>query len=139
MDKKKIKKPIKEGLFNIPSTPDEPVHLMGSKCPECGSVFFPQQAYCGNCSHETEKITLSNKGKIRDCSIVWYPTLHYKGPVPYITAQVELPENVLVPTLITNQKEPVTLPVGTEVEMVLEKIDEDDEGNEIVIYKFKQI
>ena len=63
---------------------------------------------------------------------------HYKGPVPYSFGWVELPEGIRVETLFTGCA-PENLKIGMKVEMVLEKLHEDDEGNEIICHKFRPI
>lgn len=136
VEKKKL--PLQEGLFTVPSSPDEEPRLLGSKCFACGEVVFPKQIICPHCCREgMEEIALSRRGKVYSSSVVWYPPQLYKGPIPYANAQILLPEGVLIPTILTNcgTDKPVT--VETEVELVLEKFGEDAEGNEIVMYKFK--
>jgi uncharacterized OB-fold protein len=66
------------------------------------------------------------------------PASHYKGPVPYSFGWVELPEGVRIETLYT-ECEPDELKIGLEVEMVLGKIDVDDEGKEIVCHMFRPV
>jgi hypothetical protein len=134
--KKKV--PIEPGLFTIPSSPAEPPHLIGSKCPACGEVVFPRQIICPHCCREgTEEILLSTRGTVYSSTIVHYPPQLYTGPLPYADAQVLLPEGVLIPTVLTNCSLEKPVEIGTEVELVLEKFGEDEEGNEVLMYKFK--
>ena len=64
------------------------------------------------------------------------PPVYYKGPVPYAEGFVELPGGVRVQTLLTDcDFEDIT--IGMEVEMVIETLHEDEEGNEIMTYKFR--
>ena len=44
--------PIEEGYFRIPDDPDAPPVLLGSKCPNCGEVFFPRRMVCAKCLYE---------------------------------------------------------------------------------------
>ena len=54
--------PIEEGYFRIPDDPDAPPVLLGSKCPNCGEVFFPRRMVCAQCLHEgTEDVDLSTR------------------------------------------------------------------------------
>jgi uncharacterized OB-fold protein len=66
------------------------------------------------------------------------PPKYYRGQVPYAEGFVELPEGVRVETLFTgcgfND-----LKVGMDVEMIIEILHEDEEGNEIVAFKFKPV
>jgi uncharacterized OB-fold protein len=132
--------PIKEGLWTVPSSRDEKPQLIGSRCSRCGEVFFPKKAYgiCNHCqSKNLEEVKLSRKGKIYSFTIVMQkPPEYYKGPVPYAEGFVELPEGVRVETLFTDCNFD-DLRIGMDVEMVVEKLHVDEEGNEILAYKFR--
>ena len=131
--------PVREGLWTIPSSSEEESQLIGAKCPSCGEVVFPKNPVCVNCQHQTmDEVKLSRRGKIFSFSIVMLPPPGwYKGPVPYALGSVELPEGVRV--LTTFSGDPEALKVGMDVELVIEKLHEDDEGNEIMGYKFRPI
>ena len=132
--------PIKEGLWTVPSSPGERPQLIGSRCLRCGEVFFPKKAYgiCNHCqSKNLEEIKLNRKGKIYSFTIVMQkPPEYYKGPVPYAEGFVELPEGVRVESLFTDCNFD-DLRIGMDVEMVVEKLHVDEEGNEILAYKFR--
>jgi uncharacterized OB-fold protein len=66
------------------------------------------------------------------------PPVYYQAEVPYAIGFVELPEGIRVETLFAgcNLED---LKVGMEVEMVIEKLHEDEEGKEILAYKFKPV
>jgi uncharacterized OB-fold protein len=132
--------PIKEGLWTIPSSHEEKPQLIGSRCNLCGEVFFPKKAYgiCTYCqSRNLEEIKLSRRGKIYSFTVVIQrPPEYYKGPVPYAEGFVELPEGVRVETLFTGCNFD-DLKIGMDVEMVIERLHEDEEGNEIMVFKFR--
>ena len=54
---------------------------------------------------------------------------------------LELPEEVIVPAILTDGDKVVTevVPPGTEAELVIEKFGDDPDGNEILMYKFKLV
>jgi uncharacterized OB-fold protein len=131
---------LKEGLFTMPASEDEKPQLLGNECPSCGEIIFPRHEMCPNCQERNIKdITLSRRGKIYSHTIVMQrPASHYRGPVPYAFGWVELAEGVRVETLYTGcDFEELT--VGTEVELVIEKLHDDDEGNEVVCHKFRPV
>jgi uncharacterized protein len=132
--------PIKDGLFSNPSTPDQKPQLIGSKCPFCGELFFPKRMVCQNCQgSKLEETMLTRKGKIYSFTIVMQPPgSHYKGPVPYAFGWVELPEGVRIETLYTGC-DFQELHIGMKVELVIEKLYTNDEGNEIVCHKFRPV
>ncbi|HXX33193.1 MAG TPA: OB-fold domain-containing protein [Thermodesulfobacteriota bacterium] len=139
---KEIKKriPVKEGLFTMPSNPDEKPRLIASECPSCGEVLFPKRKMCANCQEEKlREITLSPRGKIYSFSVVMQrPGRYYEGPVPYAFGWVEFPEKVRGEGLFVcdNFED---LRIGREVEVVIEKLTEDQDGNEVVAHKFRLI
>lgn len=135
---KKEQIPIEKGLFTLPPPPEKP-HLLGIRCKACGEVFFPKRATCSKCfSGEVEEIPLSRRGKVYSHTVVRHPPPEYEGTVPYGLGHVELPEGVLVITLFT-QCDPEAVKIGMDMEMVLEKFKEDENGNEIVTYKFRPV
>ncbi len=140
MNDSKKKIPVREGLWTAPATRDEKPQLIGSRCRNCGEVFFPQRdlGLCSNCqSTNLDQIKLSSRGKIYSYTVVMQrPPEYYQGDVPYAIGFVELPEGVRIETLFTgcNLEE---LKIGMDVEMVIEKLQGDEAGNEILAYKFK--
>lgn len=129
---------IEEGLFKIPSSPSDEPHLIGSKCKICGEVVFPKQTGCPNCcSEDVEEILLSPKGKLYSFTNVNHPVPEgYKGPIPYGVGLVDLPDGVRIQAHLT-ESEPDKLKVGMDVMLVIDKLFEDEEGNEIIGFKFK--
>ncbi|MBW1785046.1 MAG: OB-fold domain-containing protein [Deltaproteobacteria bacterium] len=134
--------PVREGLWSEPSAPGEEPQLIGSHCLTCGELFFPRQdsGLCSYCqSKDLEEVKLSSKGTIFSYTVVMLrPPVYYKAEVPYAIGFVELPEGVRVETLFTDY-DIESLHVGMEVEMVIEKLHEDEEGNEIMSYRFRPV
>ena len=140
---KKNRLPAIEGWF----TSEEKPHLLGTCCKQCGTYFFPkQELFCRNpgCqSTEFEEVELSRTGK------VWSYTEHYyQPPEPYISpdpfepysiAAVELEKEKMV--VLGQLAEGVAhseLRAGLEVELVVERIYEDDEA-EYTVWKWKPV
>ena len=142
VDSEKKRIPVREELWTTPSSPDEKPQLIGSKCLSCGEIFFPkkEKGRCINCQAENlEDIKLSRKGKVYSFTIVMIqPPMYYKGPVPYAFGYVELPEGVRVETLFTDC-DLEAMKIGMDAELVIEKLHDDDEGNEIMAYKFRPV
>ncbi len=139
MEGEKKKVPVKEGLW----TSDEKPRLVGSQCNHCGEVFFPKRddVLCSNCqSSSFKEIKLSNQGKIYSYSVVMQrPPIYYKAAeVPYAIGFVELPEGIRVETLFAGGKLE-DLKVGMEVEMVIDKLHDEEDGTEVFCYKFKPV
>ena len=131
--------PVEEGLWSSPSGVEKP-RLIGSKCTSCGEVFFPRRknGLCTHCYKATlEDILLSGKGKIATFTIAEQAPSggFYYGPVPYAYGAVDLLDGVELQTLFAGDL--YSLEVGMDVEMIIDKLCDDHEGNEIVTYKFR--
>ena len=135
---RKKRLPIEEGIFTMPSSPEEKPRLIGAMCNNCGTVIFPRQDICINCcKQDTETICLSTKGTIWSSSITRRKQPLYEGQVPYANGLVELPEGVLVPGIFSGCGTDEPAKIGTTVEMELVKWGEDSEANDIVAYVFR--
>jgi uncharacterized OB-fold protein len=131
--------PLKRGLFRLPERPDGKPVLLGSRCPSCDAHFFPQRQICLACGRDgLEEAELSGRGK------VWTFTIARQTPpgslieAPYAVVVVELPEKVAVETVLTDC-DLDSVYVGMEVEAVLAKMKEDEEGNDVMSFKFKRV
>ena len=131
--------PLREGIFRLPSGPNEEPALIGSRCQNCGEHFFPKRHICLNCGQEEiEETTLGRRGKI------WTYTVARQTPpgslmqAPYVIVVVQLAERAMVEAVLTDW-DPQAVQVGMEVEMVLEKMGTSAEGNDLMAFKFKPV
>ncbi len=139
----KTRVPAVDGWFTMG---DEPA-LLGSRGAETGSYFFPKNlAFSRNPVAPTEELTeveLSRRGK------VWsWATNHYEPPAPYMSPDPFVPYTVVAVELVEEQMvvlgplapdaDPSTLSVGTEVEVTLGTLYEDDD-HEYVIWQWKPV
>jgi len=130
--------PVRENLWTTPSLPNELPQLIGSKCPSCGEVVFPKNRTCTNCLHPLmEEVKLSRRGKIYNLSTVMLPPPKFKGQIPYAIGFVELPEGLRM--LASFSGDPEILEVGMDVVLVLETVYSDENGNEIIGFRYKPI
>ena len=69
-------------------------------------------------------------------------TITHQGPkgftTPYASGYIDLPEGVRIYSLLTDWNS-VKLEPGLEMELVLGKICEDTEGNDLIGYKFRPL
>jgi uncharacterized OB-fold protein len=134
--------PVVEGVFG--ETPEGP-RLIGSRCDACGTFAFPRAALCRDprCNQrETQEVLLGPEGEL------WSFTIqHYKPPapmrfddpfVPYGIGLVDLPEGLRVLTMMS-APDPEKLKIGMKVELVLEPLYHDDDGNEVITWKFRPV
>ena len=132
--------PVQEGIFHIPKSPGEKPYLIGAKCKDCGYVSFPRLMVCPRClKNDTMKeVYLSGKGKIDMFSVCNAALPGF--PAPSIQGYINLEEGVRIWSLITGiDPSSGDLKDGMEVELVIEKLKEDSEGNAIMSYKFRPV
>jgi uncharacterized OB-fold protein len=130
--------PIAEGFFTVPDDPAERPRLLGSRCQACGEVFFPRRHVCAKCLHEgCDDVELSPRGTIYTWTYVHVPLFakvdaRVSG---YGVGQIDLPEGPRVQAILVGDADEFR--IGLEVETDLEVLRIDDDGNEVVIYRFR--
>jgi uncharacterized OB-fold protein len=136
--------PAIEGWFTMGAEPA----LLGTCCAECGSFFFPpERTLCRNpaCgSTELSETELGRRGKIWSFSVN-----HYAAPAPYVgkdpfepytVVAVELTaEQIVVLGQLADGADPSELRIGDEVEIAVEPLFTDDEGNEHLAWKWRPV
>jgi uncharacterized OB-fold protein len=134
--------PVAEGLFA--ETADGP-RLLGSRCRSCNTPYFPRSPACHNpeCTRsQTEDVHFGPRGRLWSCAIQNYPPpppARYEEPyTPYAVGVVDLDEGLRVVARMSSG-EPESLQVGSEVELTIEPICRDEEGREVVTWKFKPL
>lgn len=135
-NKKQI--PVQEGLFTLPTSPSEKPHLIGSKCKNCGEVVFPKAATCPACYMDTmEELLLGPRGKLYSFTNVNNKGPGgYRGPIPYGVGKIDVTQGARVLSLVT-EHDPNKIKIGMEMELLVEKLYEDEQGNEVIGFKFK--
>jgi scaffold protein (connect acetoacetyl-CoA thiolase and HMG-CoA synthase) len=140
MENAKKQIPIEEGLFHVPSSPDDKPYLIGSKCSTCGNVTWPKREVCPRC---VKKGTMSEyhiycRGRLNTFSIVNAALPGFKAPS--IQAYVDLDDGPRIWSLITGiDPDPALLKIGMELELVVDRVREDPGGNEIMSYQFRPV
>jgi len=132
--------PIEEGFFRIPDDPAEPPRLLGSRCPNCGEVFFPRRLVCAQCLHEgCADVELSTGGRLWTWTYCHVPLFGKKDTdVPgYGVGQVDLEEGPRVQAILVGG--PDDFEIGMELAIDLETLRENSDGDEIVIYRYRPV
>lgn len=133
-EKKQV--PLRRGLFRIPEEPGAKPYLIASKCGNCGKYFFPTRVVCLNCGkRELEEVALGGKGKLYTYTIAQQQLPGALMKVPYAIAGIAMDEGCQVHTVVTEDWE--SLDIDMDMEVYFEKIREDAEGNEQIVYKFR--
>jgi uncharacterized protein len=127
--------PLQEGLFEADSSGK--YHLIASRCKSCKMTFFPKRKYCGKCgSPNVEVFNLSDRGKVSTFSQVDRKSIYTIIEPPYMAADVEMPEGVHIYTIL-DKCDLKTVNFGMEVEMYVDKVKQDEAGNDVIAFKFK--
>lgn len=145
--------PAIDGWFATDSTPDGAghPHLIGSKCPACGTYVFPPvdsggQNNCPNpaCAGDTlESVALSTRGTL------WsYTENRYPPPAPYPAADpfepfaiaaVELAdEGIIVLGKVVEGTLAADLKVGMQMELTTMPLFTDDDGVERIVHAWRR-
>jgi len=138
----KTRTPAIEGWFTMDEAAPA---LVGTRCGSCKTYFFPKELVaCRNpscTSTDLEEVELSRTGRVWSFTNNCYqPPAPYMSPdpfVPYAIAAVELAEEKMV--VLGQVADGLTvddLKAGTEVELVLDTLYEDDD-NEYMVWKWR--
>ncbi len=135
--------PAVEGWFTLGETP----HLIGAQCRKCQTYFFPKTVtMCSNPSCDSadfDEVELSRTGRIWSYTQNCYaPPQPYVSPEPfepYTVAAVELShEKMVVLGQMPRDVDPEGLEAGTEVELVVGTLYEDDQS-EYLMWNWKPV
>jgi uncharacterized protein len=140
----KTRVPAVEGWF---TTDGDGPALLGSRCRSCGTYAFPRQTFfCANpacAGTEFDDVPLSRRGK------VWsYTDARYTPPAPYVAADPYVPfciaavelvdEKMVVMGQVVPDVTVDDLTIGTEVELVVDVLYEDDD-HEYLVWKWRPV
>jgi uncharacterized OB-fold protein len=136
--------PLAEGLFTWPS--DQP-SLIAGRVRETGQLMFPRREHVmldDGSLVETEAVELPRRGRLWTFTTQGFPPPlkdfvgSTKPYTPFSLGYIEFEGGLLVQTRLT-EPDPAALTIGQEMELVLETIGTDAEGNDLVMYAFSPI
>jgi uncharacterized OB-fold protein len=131
---------IEEGYFTVPDKPGEAPRLLGSRCPNCGEHFFPRRMVCANCLHEgCEDVLLGPRGRLYTWTYVHVPLFGKKDAKVegYGVGQVDLDEGPRIQSILMGDR--AAFDFGMELELDLETLGENKDGDQTVIYRFRPV
>ncbi len=134
---------VADGIFDIRD--GKPV-LLGTRCTNCDNHMFPRQTGCPRCLfNEQEDVELATRGTLWTWTVQAFAPKAppYLGPVgedfePYGVGYVELPGQLRVEGRLTIS-DPEQLKIGMEMELVLDPLSLDEDGNQVVTYAFAPV
>jgi len=106
-------------------------NLIGTKCENCGRIFFPPRPVCPYCRRDgkMKEVELSGKGKVLTYSVIHSPSEQYAEFKPYVLAIIELNEGSRLTTHLVCDPEEVY--IGMPVHSVFRIIDKEGENGVI--------
>ena len=132
--------PVVDGLF---AETGEGPRLLGSTCANCGTPCFPKSPVCHNAHCDETKMEDADfgpHGTLWSYTVQYYPPpppARYDEPyVPYALGLVDLAEGLRVLSRIATD-DPEGLQTGVEVELVLERLYGDVDGNDVITWMFR--
>jgi uncharacterized OB-fold protein len=132
--------PIQDGYFTVPDDPGVAPRLLGSRCATCGEHFFPRRHVCAKCLAEgCDDVELGPRGRLWTWTYVHVPLFAKKDARvdAYGVGQVDLPEGPRVQSILEGG--PDDFAIGMELELDLESLRTDDDGREVVIFRFRPV
>jgi uncharacterized OB-fold protein len=129
-----------DGLFA--DTPDGP-RLLGSRCTACETAYFPRSGACHNpdCpGSRIEDACFGPSGTLWSVAIQNYPppppAVIPEPYTPYAIGLVDLPEGLRVLGRLAVD-DPLSVEVGTAMELVLAPLGQNEAGQDVVSWQFK--
>ena len=131
--------PVAEGLFQGTGAA---ARLIGTRCASCGTHYFPKALSCRNPECREKNIAdvlFGHRGTLYSYTVQAYrpPALFRMDAwAPYAIGLVELPEGLRVLGMLTGCRND-QIRIGMEVELTVEPLYRDEEGRDVVTYKFR--
>lgn len=136
------RKPVATGLFAETSAGPR---LTGSRCAACGASYLPRVSVCHNpdCSgSRVEDAEFGPSGTVWSLAIQDYPPpppVKFDEPyAPYAMGFVDLDDGLRVLGRI-DAEDPHDVTPGIRVELVIDALAHDEDGNEIIGWKFRPV
>lgn len=111
-------------------------YLMGFKCEDCGSAWFPKLPICPKCwSDKLTKFPISRVAKLYSYTIINVPQPGLKAPIA--VGFVDFPEGVRVAAQIDMGPDKMNeIKIGMDLEVAAGVVRQDSNGSEVISYKF---
>lgn len=131
---------FEEGLFILADESDGKPRLNAQKCLNCGALLYPPKKLCPKCRsdrHLQEK-PVGPYGTLFTYSVVRIGPPPYTGMTPYAIGYVDLDDGIRVFAQIAAD-DLETLKIGMRVELIIDRLYTDEDGINIIGYKFRPL
>ena len=130
--------PIEQGFFRIPDDPAEQPRLLGAAAPPAARCSSPVGWSAPSaCTRAPRTSSCRPQGTIHTWTYCHVPLFGKKDAevAGYGVAQVDLPEGPRVQSILSGARDEFA--IGTEVEIDLETLRQNNDGDDVVIYRFR--
>lgn len=116
-------------------------NLGGSKCTNCGTVYFPPRAVCPTCPHHRETMEkmvpfqLSGDGTVYSFTVVHEAAEGFEMQVPYVLALVKTDEGPMLTGQVVDVGPP-EVTIGLRVRATFRKLREEGKAG-VIHYGYK--
>ncbi len=113
--------------------------LLGTKCENCGRIYFPPREVCPTCHRESigkmKDVELSGDGTIESYTIVHDVPPRFSRQRPYVLALIKMDEGPTITGQIVDSGFD-EIDIGKRVRAVFRKMGEDGESG-VIVYGYK--
>jgi len=116
------------------------LRLVGSKCCECGQIWFPRRFTCPKChSRQLQEYQCATTGIVTNSWVdtMGFPCIGYEDIDDRVIATILLDDGINIIAELCNVH--TTVETGTRVKKVIREQKRDDTGNLMYGYKFEVV
>jgi methylmalonyl-CoA mutase C-terminal domain/subunit len=116
------------------------LHLMGSRCGQCGQIYFPSRRNCPHCLDErsVKQIPLTDHGTLQTFVVANMAPPGYS--VPHAQGYIDLSEDgPRIFSLLTDYGDGTSLKIGCKMVLKIVRLGRDEENRVIVGYRFRPL
>jgi len=118
---------------------DTRYRMLGSRCPQCGLVYFPPRTVCRKCRRSSvgkmEKVPLPPQGSVMSYTVVHQGQKGFDAQVPYVMAIIEFEGGVTVLGQVVDC-DPEDVAIGMKVKAVFRRVREEGASG-VIHYGYK--
>ena len=118
----------------------EDLHLLGSRCDQCGQLYFPSRRNCPRCLDDRliKQVPLSDQGTLQTFVVASMAPPGYS--VPYAQGYIDLSgDGPRIFSLLTDYGDGTSLKIGCKMVLKIVRLGRDEENRVIVGYRFRPL
>jgi methylmalonyl-CoA mutase C-terminal domain/subunit len=116
------------------------LHLLGSRCEQCGQIYFPSRKNCPRCldDRSIKQVPLSDQGVLQTFVVASMAPPGYS--VPHVQAYIDLSgDGPRIFSLLTDYGDGTSLKIGCKMALKIVRAGSDEKNRVIVGYRFRPL